>query len=505
MTEILRMTDISKSYADVEVLHSVNLTLNEGEVLALVGENGAGKSTLMKILMGIEPLNAGTITLGGEVVQIHSPARALALGIAMIHQELNPVPEMTIAENLFLGREVNRFGFVNMSKQEQQTELWLNKLRLNISPSVKMRDLSISETQMVEIAKALSYNSRILIMDEPTSAITEEEVRQLFVIINMLKEEGIGVIYISHKLDELAHIADRVQVLRDGNVISVNPIAKVTRQEMVREMVGRELSTIYPQSDNEIGETVLEVRNLTRKGEFHDVSFSLRAGETLGLAGLMGAGRTELVSTLFGAVQADAGEIYIKGKRANLRNPKEAIKNKIALVPEDRKLMGLNLIMTVKDNVTMCVDEREARFGFVNSSRANALTDEMIRGLSIKVQSRDHLVENLSGGNQQKVVLSKWLLTDPDILLFDEPTRGIDVGAKAEIFKLINSLVSEGRAAIIISSEMPELIGMSTRVLVMCEGCLTGELVGEEITQENIMELASPHKNDVSAAVETSS
>jgi len=451
MAEILRMANISKSYADVEVLHSVNLTLNEGEVLALVGENGAGKSTLMKILMGIEPLNAGTITLGGEGVQIHNPARALALGIAMIHQELNPVPEMTIAENLFLGREVNRFGFVDMNKQEQQTEAWLNKLRLNISPSVRMRDLSISETQMVEIAKALSYNSRILIMDEPTSAITEEEARQLFIIINMLKNEGIGIIYISHKLDELAHIADRVQILRDGNVIRVSPIAKITRQEMVKEMVGRELSTIYPQSDNEIGEVMLEVRNLTRKGEFYDVSFKLRAGEKLGIAGLMGAGRTELVSTLFGAVQADQGEIYIKGKRLNPRNPKEAIKNKIALVPEDRKLMGLNLIMTVKDNATMCVDQREARFGFINNSRINALTDKMIESLSIKVQSRDHPVENLSGGNQQKVVLSKWLLTDPDILLFDEPTRGIDVGAKAEIFKLINSLVSEGRAAIIIS------------------------------------------------------
>ena len=502
MSEILRMTNITKSFSGVEVLHSVDLTLSEGEVLALVGENGAGKSTLMKILMGIEQPNYGEIFLKGNNVQINSPARALTLGIAMIHQELNPIPEMTIAENLFLGREVNRFGFLDMHKQEQQTEAWLNKLHLTVSPSVKMRELSISETQMVEIAKALSYNSRILIMDEPTSAITEEEVNQLFQIINMLKREGIGIIYISHKLDELAHIADRVQVLRDGNVISVTAIGKVTRQEMVKNMVGRELSNIYPCTHNEIGEKVLEVRNLTRKGEFHDISFTLRAGEKLGIAGLMGAGRTELVSTIFGVRRADRGEIYIKGKQVNPKNPGDAIRYKVALVPEDRKLMGLNLIMTVKDNTTMCVDERQAHFGFINSSKNNMLTDRMIKNLSIKVHSRNHQVENLSGGNQQKVVLAKWLLTDPDILLFDEPTRGIDVGAKADIFELINSLVCEGRAAIIISSEMPELIGMSTRVIVMCEGVLTGELVGDNITQENIMALASPHKQTASTTAE---
>ena len=502
MSEILRMTDIIKSFSGVEVLHSVNLTLNKGEVLALIGENGAGKSTLMKILMGVEQPNAGEIFLHDNKVEIHNPAKALTLGIAMIHQELNPIPEMTIAENLFLGREVNRLGFVDMRKQEQQTEAWLSKLNLKVSPSAKMRDLSISETQMVEIAKALSYNSRILIMDEPTSAITEEEVKQLFQIINMLKNEGIGIIYISHKLDELTHIADRVQVLRDGNVISVAPMAKVTRHEMVKDMVGRELSNIYPCTHNEIGETVLEVRNLTRKGEFQDISFILRAGEKLGIAGLMGAGRTELVSTIFGARQADRGEIYIKGKRLNPRSPSDAIRNKVALVPEDRKLMGLNLVMTVKENTTMCVDQREARFGFINGSKNNTLTDKMIKNLSIKVHSRNHHVENLSGGNQQKVVLAKWLLTEPDILLFDEPTRGIDVGAKADIFELINSLVCEGRAAIIISSEMPELIGMSTRVIVMCEGHLMGELAGDDITQENIMALASPQKRTASATVE---
>ncbi len=497
MVEILQLNNIVKSFSGVEVLHSVNLSLNEGEVLALVGENGAGKSTLMKILMGIEQPNSGEMFLKGKKVKIQNPSMALSLGMAMIQQELSPIPEMTVAENMFLGREESRWGFVNMQKQEEMTEFWLSKLQLNISPSTKMRDLSISETQMIEIAKALSYNPKILIMDEPTSAITEEEVKQLFNIINMFKSQGISIIYISHRLDELQHIADRVQVLRDGNVISVSPMKQISRQEMVKNMVGREISTIYPVCENKIGDTVLEVRNLTRKGEFQNVSFSLHEGEKLGIAGLMGAGRTELVSAIFGARRADSGEIYIKGKQITPKKPSDAIKYKVALVPEDRKLMGLNLIMTVNENTTMCVDMRESRRGFLNRKKNNALTDKMIKDLSIKVHSRNHVVENLSGGNQQKVVLAKWLLTEPDILLFDEPTRGIDIGAKSDLFELINSLVVEGKAAIIISSQMEELVGMSSRVLVMCEGRLTGELSGKDITQENIMLLASPQKQQV--------
>jgi ABC-type sugar transport system ATPase subunit len=501
MAEILRMKDICKSFSGVEVLHGVNLALNHGEVLALIGENGAGKSTLMKILMGIEQPNSGEIFLEGTRAVIPSPARALALGIAMIHQELNPVPEMTVAENIYLGREVNRYGFINMRQQEQQTENWLHKLRLKVSPSARMLDLSLSETQMVEIAKALSLNSKILIMDEPTSAITEQEVKRLFQIINMLKSEGISIIYISHKLEELPHISDRVEVLRDGNVISVTPMGQISRQEMVKHMVGREISTIYPTCNNTVGETILEVRDLTRKGEFESISFTLKEGEKLGIAGLMGAGRTELVSTIFGARRPDRGEIYIHGKRVVPQQPSDAIRQKIALVPEDRKLMGLNLAMSVSENVTMCVDGRESRFGFLNLRKNIAMTEKMIKGLSIKVHSPNHSVENLSGGNQQKVVLAKWLLTEPDILLFDEPTRGIDVGAKAEIFELINALVMQGKAAIIISSEMPELVGMSTRVLVMCEGRLAGELSGADITQENIMALASPRKQSVELEV----
>lgn len=498
MNEILQMKGISKSFSGVEVLHAVDLVLNDGEVLALVGENGAGKSTLMKILMGIEQPNSGEIFLKGEKVEIDSPARALALGIAMIHQELSPIPEMTIEENMYIGREINHLGFVDSRKQAKMTEEWLDKLNLKFLPWTKMQDLSISQTQMVEIAKAISYSSKILIMDEPTSAITENEVKQLFAIINLLKKDGISIIYISHKLHELPHIADRVQVMRDGNIISVDAMSQKSEKDIVRDMVGREISTIYPKCNNKIGRPVLEVKDLSKEGEFKDVSFTLHAGEKLGIAGLMGAGRTELVSVIFGATRPDSGEIWIDGENKPLKKTADAIKRKVALVPEDRKLMGLNLVMNVQENVTMCIDRGIAKFGLLNDREGQTLAAGMVKNLSIKIQSLKQEVENLSGGNQQKVVLAKWLLTKPNILLFDEPTRGIDVGAKAEIFELINALVMEGKAAIIISSEMQELVGVADRVLVMCEGDLTGELSGAEITQENIMALASPkNKNGI--------
>jgi ABC-type sugar transport system ATPase subunit len=491
MKPMLSMHNIHKSFSGVEVLHSVDLDLNAGEVLALIGENGAGKSTLMKILMGIEIPDSGNIILRGESVTITHTAQALKLGIAMIHQELYPIPEMTIAENLFLGREFATFGFVDMKKQERETVKWLQKMDLDISPKTKMKDLRISETQIVEIAKALSYGSQIVIMDEPTSAITTSEINKLFEVIKLLKAEMIAVIYISHKLEELPIIADRVQVLRDGQSITTRNISDLSIDDMIRYMVNREISNVYPRCENTIGEPVMEVRSLSRKGEFEDVSFELRRGEKLGIAGLMGAGRTEIVGTIFGDRRAHRGDVYLHGKKLNATKPSDAISRKVALITEDRKLLGLNLMGTTKDNISACIDKRESIAGFINERKTNGFVDQMIAQLSIKVTSRNQIVENLSGGNQQKVVLAKWLLTEPEIFIFDEPTRGIDVGAKSEIYNLINDLVIQGKSAIIISSEMPELIGISDRIIVMSQGRLKGELPREKFSQEAIMQLAA--------------
>jgi len=491
MNKVLNMENVRKSFSGVEVLHSVDLDLYAGEVLALIGENGAGKSTMMKILMGIEIPDSGDITLHGKQVFIANTAQALRLGIAMIHQELYPIPEMTIAENLFLGREFANFGFVNIRKQERETIKWLQKMDLDISPKTKMKDLSVSETQIVEIAKALSYGSQIVIMDEPTSAITTSEVNKLFEVIQLLKSEKIAVVYISHKLDELPLIADRVQILRDGKSITTKKISELSVDNMIRYMVNREISNVYPRCNNKIGETVMEVRSLSRKGEFDAVSFKLKKGEKLGIAGLMGAGRTEIVSTIFGDRRADSGDVYFKGTKLNAAKPSDAIKRKIALITEDRKRFGLNLMGTSKDNISICIDKRESMAGFLNNRKTNNFVDQIIGQLSIKVTSRNQIVENLSGGNQQKVVLAKWLLTEPEIIIFDEPTRGIDVGAKSEIYNLINDLVLQGKSAIIISSEMPELIGISDRIIVMSQGRIKGELSRENFSQEIIMQLAA--------------
>jgi ABC-type sugar transport system ATPase subunit len=491
MNKVLNMENVRKSFSGVEVLHSVDLDLYAGEVLALIGENGAGKSTMMKILMGIEIPDSGDITLLGKQVAITNTAQALRLGIAMIHQELYPIPEMTIAENLFLGREFANFGFVNIRKQERETIKWLQKMDLDISPKTKMKDLSVSETQIVEIAKALSYGSQIVIMDEPTSAITTSEVNKLFEVIQLLKSEKIAVVYISHKLDELPLIADRVQILRDGKSITTKKISELSVDNMIRYMVNREISNVYPRCNNKIGETVMEVRSLSRKGEFDAVSFKLKKGEKLGIAGLMGAGRTEIVSTIFGDRRADSGDVYFKGTKLNAAKPSDAIKRKIALITEDRKRFGLNLMGTSKDNISICIDKRESMAGFLNNRKTNNFVDQIIDQLSIKVTSRNQIVENLSGGNQQKVVLAKWLLTEPEIIIFDEPTRGIDVGAKSEIYNLINDLVLQGKSAIIISSEMPELIGISDRIIVMSQGRIKGELSRENFSQEIIMQLAA--------------
>ena len=495
MEKILEMENISKSFNGIGVLNHVCFDLYPGEVHALVGENGAGKSTLMKILMGVHQAESGCIKINGEPVSIHNPSQALALGISMVHQELSPIPEMSVAENIFIGREEGRFGFVSLSRQEQMTSGILNDFGLNISAKKKMGSLSVSEMQMVEIAKSISCNAKIIIMDEPTSAITEAEVHRLFEVIRCLCEQKIGIIYISHKMDELDEIADRVTVLRDGNHVGTLPMAELDRQDLIRMMVGREITEVYPAADNEPGEVVLSVRNLSRANEFQDVSFDLHSGERLGIAGLMGAGRSELVMSIFGDRKPRSGEVWIKGQKVKINNPGQAIRLKMALVTEDRKRYGLNLLAGTGSNIVAVVEKKLARFGIFSNRKANNISDEMIRKLNIRVKSRSQAVSSLSGGNQQKVVLAKWLAEDIDIIIFDEPTRGIDVGAKAEIYKIINLLAGQGKAIIIISSEMPELIGMTDRIIVLHEGNLAGELKKEEISQERVMALSANADN----------
>lgn len=487
MKKLLEMTNISKEFSGVYVLDSVDFSLESGEIHALVGENGAGKSTLMKILMGVYSSDGGTILLDGEEVCIQNPYQALSLGISMVHQELNPVPHMTVAENIFLGREEGRLGFVNKSRQESLTRTILEDLDICISPKKKMSELSIAEIQMVEIAKSISCNAKIIIMDEPTSAIPEAEVGKLFKIITRLSKQGIGIIYISHKMDELYEIANRVTVLRDGQLIGSSDIDRISRYELICMMVGRELTEIFPDANNKHGDVILSAGSLSRPGEFEDISFDLRRGERLGIAGLMGAGRSELAMAIFGANKIHSGELYLSGEKVNIHSPSQAIRLKIALITEDRKKYGLNLLASTRNNIVSVIEYRLARMGVFNEKKANTISDDMIKQLNIRVRSRQQKVSHLSGGNQQKVVLAKWLTEDIDVFIFDEPTRGIDVGAKSEIYKIINTLAEQGKGIILISSEMPELIGLADRVVVLHEGKLAGELAKDEITQENIM------------------
>ena len=491
MEPLLKMQNISKSFGTNRVLDHVQFDLMPGEVHALIGENGAGKSTLMKILMGIYEADEGTVEMEGKKVFFPNPSKALEAGIAMIHQELNPILDMSVSENIFTGKEIRKYGFVDKKAQEEEAAHYLQELGVTISPATLMRKLSVSEIQMVEIAKTLSWGARIIIMDEPTSAITESEVSKLFENIRMLTQKGIGIIYISHKMDELFEISDRITVLRDGTYISTSNTAEITPRELIRRMVGRDITEIYPEHGSKAGEMILSVKNASRSGEFSNISFDLHRGEKLGIAGLMGAGRTELVMALFGATRLDSGSVEIGGEAVQMKSPGDAISHKMALISEDRKFYRLNLVGSVEDNIVSIVEGKISRFGFFDKKKSRELTDDMIGKLRIKTSSPKQLVKNLSGGNQQKVVLAKWLLDDPDILIFDEPTRGIDVGAKAEIYKIIEELACEGKAIIIISSEMPELIGLSHRMIVMHEGEKTGELSGEEMTQERIMTLAS--------------
>ena len=496
MEQLLDMQNISKSFGTNRVLQNVHFDLNNGEVHALIGENGAGKSTLMKILMGIYTADSGNIKIHGRETAFSGPSQALNAGVAMIHQELNPILDMSVAENIFMGKEKRKGVFTDKKGQEKEAAKYLEMLGVHISPSKLMRTLDVSQMQMVEIAKTLSYGAKIIIMDEPTSAITDSEVERLFQNIEKLKKQGIGIIYISHKMDELFKIADRITVLRDGQYVLTSSINDITPQQLIRSMVGREISEIYPEHKSTAGKVLLSVRHAGRKGEFNDISFDLHSGEKLGIAGLMGAGRTELVMALFGATRLTEGEIVVEGEKVDLKSPADAIRHRIALVTEDRKFYGLNLMASVEDNIISMIEKKISSCGFYNKRKGKRYAEEMINKLNIKVTSPKQLTKNLSGGNQQKVVLAKWLLNDPDIIIFDEPTRGIDVGAKAEIYKIIEDLACEGKGIIVISSEMPELIGLSHRMIVLHEGEMTGTLERNELIQENIMTLASGYRKE---------
>lgn len=496
MEYVLELKNIYKSFPGVKVLEDVTLQVRPGEVHALMGENGAGKSTLMKILMGIYKADQGSIFLEGKETVIHGPKDAMSKGISMIHQELNTVLDMEVAENVFVGRELLKKGFeklkiVDIARMREETGKYFREMNIDIDPRAKMRTLSVAEMQLVEIVKAISLNSRIIVMDEPTSAITEKEATVLFAQIERLKKQGVAIIYISHKMDEIFRISDTITVLRDGQWIGTKPAKELDNDMLIKMMVGRELTDIYPKDPVEIGDVILEVKNLSRGKKVQDASFSLRKGEVLGIAGLVGAGRSELVETIFGLYPKTGGQIFLHGKEVHIKNSADAIKNKMALITEDRKQTGLNLIVSVKENIASVSIGKLSTHGIVNDKKINEVSEKYIRELKIKTPDGNAIVGNLSGGNQQKVVLAKWLLDEPDIIIFDEPTRGIDIGAKRDIYLLINNLAKEGKAVIVISSEMAEVMGICDRILVMAEGRINGEVQREEFSQEVIMGYAS--------------
>ena len=489
----LEMRAITKTYPGVRALDGVSLTVGQGEVHALLGENGAGKSTLMKILAGAQSKDTGEILLDGQPVEIDSPQKAMSLGVSIIYQEFNLVPYLSAGENIFLGREPRASlpGFVNFKALFTEAQRVLDNLGVKIDARMPVNRLSIAQQQMVEIAKATSRKSRLIIMDEPSATLTDHELRALFSLIRQLKTEGVSVIYISHRLEEIIEVCDRATVMRDGKWIATEDVKNLNREEIIRLMVGRELKDAIPKVPAPIGEPALEVRRLNRKGVLHDISFTLHKGEILGIAGLVGAGRTETARVIFGADSLDSGEILVNGCPVTIHSPQDAIKNGIGFVTEDRKHQGLVLGMTVRENSTLANLGAISSVGFINRSQEKQVAEKYRKDLATKTPTIEQAVKNLSGGNQQKVVLSKWLFTGSKILIFDEPTRGIDVGAKSEIYKLMNELAAQGVAILMISSELPEVLGMSDRILVMHEGKITGELPRSEASQERIMTLAT--------------
>ena len=491
---ILQMKGIKKSFSGVKVLKNAGIEAVKGEVQILLGENGAGKSTLMKILAGAYSKDEGEIIYKGKSVQINNPKDAEKLGIAIIYQEFNLIPYLSVAENMFLGKESmsnipGKIDFEDMYKKAQQM---LDRLEVEINPKDMVADLGIAQQQMVEIAKALSVNADVIIMDEPTAALTDKEINSLFKIIHRIKEEGVTIIYISHRLEEFKIIGDRVTIMRDGDTVGMVNIDETTIDDLIKLMVGREIGNKFPKIDVEKGETLLEVRNLKRKGAFENINFTLRKGEILGVSGLMGAGRTEVMRSIFGIDPIDSGEVYLEGKRVNIKSPADAIKNKIGFVTEDRRDEGLVLSMDVKENITLCtLSKFLANPGKLNLGEEVNEANSFIDKLKIKCSDYTQKTGTLSGGNQQKIVIAKWLLADSKILILDEPTRGIDVGAKQEIYNIMNELLKSGVGIIMISSELPEILGMSDRILVMSRGEILGELDRKEANQEKIMHYAT--------------
>lgn len=495
---IVVLEHISKSFAGVPALRDVSFNLKAGEVMALLGENGAGKSTLMKILSGVYTRDAGTVRIFGKEQDNLDTRKARDIGIAIIHQELNMCRHLTVAENIFLGREQTKNGCTNNKEMIRKTKEVLASLKIDMDPNEIVGNLSVSKQQMVEIAKALSIQAKILVMDEPTSALTSKEIAELFRIIKQLRSDGCGIVYISHRLEELGHISDRVTVLRDGQFIMNGEFRDFTMDQLISKMVGRTITEKFPNVACKKGRKIFEVKNLNAGHLVRDVNLSLYEGEIVGIAGLMGAGRTETTRAIFGADPKESGEIILDGKSVVIKNPGDAIHAKIVLVPEDRKKDGLCTKLSVRENLALPnLKKISSMIGQVNRRKEKELADKIVKDLNIKLADLEINAESLSGGNQQKVVVGKWLAQNSRVIMFDEPTRGVDVGAKVEIYNLMNKLKQEGIGVLFVSSELPEVMGISDRILVMCDGRITGELFPENTTEDKILAYATSFESKI--------
>jgi rhamnose transport system ATP-binding protein len=485
---VVELRDVTKQFGAVQALRGVQLALYPGEVHALVGENGAGKSTLVKMLGGIHQPDTGEILINGRPVALTSPLDARAHGIAVIQQHPFLFPDLDVAENVFMGRQPKtRFGRIDWRRMNREVDTLLRPLGVSFAATTPVRGLSVADQQMVEIAKALSQNARVLVMDEPTASLSAREVERLFAIVRRLREQGAAILFVSHRLEEVAELADRVTIFRDGGYVITAPTSELTTDQIIRHMVGRQLDSLFPKEAAEIGEVVLSVRGLSRLGAFQDVSFDLRRGEILGLFGLVGAGRTEVARVIFGVDGAERGTVALNGRPVSIADPTDAMNHGIAYVPEDRHAQGLILTFPIDENITLPILRRLSNLTLVNSGKAEAIAADYAARLQVKSAGMDQLVSALSGGNQQKVVLGKWLATDPVVLMLDEPTRGIDIGTKAEVHRIISHLAGQGLAILMISSELPEILGMSDRILVMHEGRVSGEFGRADADQERVM------------------